>query len=275
MPRPWYQEDLFINGIKIHYHRTRGMRPPLLLAHGFTDNGLCWTRLAKKLEPHFDLIMVDARGHGHSGAPESGYSAEQQASDLAGVTRALGLRKPGLIGHSMGANTVATAAASYPELVACAILEDPPWQMESAMPTLDQLVAARDEWRDGNLELKRMSLEEVVSTGLVEHPDWDQEEWLPWAESKQQVSLNAFREFAAIWLPWQFLLRRITCPILLITGDPESGAIVTPEVVREASTLWQDGQVVHCPGAGHSIRRERFEEYGEAILAFLKQIEWS
>lgn len=275
MSSPWFRDYLNINGIRIHYHRTMGSLPPLLLSHGFTDNGLCWTRLVRKLEPFFDLVMVDARGHGLSDAPESGYSAEHHAADLAGVIRALGLSRPGLIGHSMGANTVAAAAAGFPELVTCAILEDPPWFSESAAPSLDELIVARDNWRDGNLQLKQMSLEAVVATGLAEHSNWEQEEWLSWAESKQQVSVNTFREFAAIWFPWQEFIRRITCPLLLITGDQALGALLSPDVVGEAATLWHDGQAIHCPGAGHSIRRERFDTYSDAVLAFLNQMEWS
>lgn len=37
----WQAGDVNVNGIKIHYHRTGGAKPPLVLAHGITDNGLC------------------------------------------------------------------------------------------------------------------------------------------------------------------------------------------------------------------------------------------
>ena len=37
---------------------------PLILALGITDNVLCWTRLAKSLELEYDIIIIDARGHG-------------------------------------------------------------------------------------------------------------------------------------------------------------------------------------------------------------------
>ena len=70
----WSPDDVIANGIRNHYYRTGGDKPPLLLVHGFTDNGLCWTRLARVLQRDYDIIMPDARGHGLSEAPEGGYT---------------------------------------------------------------------------------------------------------------------------------------------------------------------------------------------------------
>ncbi|TMF04127.1 MAG: alpha/beta fold hydrolase, partial [Chloroflexi bacterium] len=64
----WTSGDVNSNGIRIHYTRTRGHKPVLVLAHGATDSGLCWTRLARELESDYDVIMPDARGHGLSEA---------------------------------------------------------------------------------------------------------------------------------------------------------------------------------------------------------------
>ena len=65
----WQQGDISSNGIRIHYYRTGGVnKPPLILAHGFTDNGLCWTRTAEALMSEFDVVIVDARNHVLSGA---------------------------------------------------------------------------------------------------------------------------------------------------------------------------------------------------------------
>ena len=46
----WRSGEVQANGIRVHYHRTRGDKPSLVLNHGSTDNGLCWTRLACALE---------------------------------------------------------------------------------------------------------------------------------------------------------------------------------------------------------------------------------
>ena len=67
MPPEWTQNDLLVNGIRQHYYRTgNGDKRPLVLVHGFSDNGLCWTSVARELEPDYDVIMPDMRAHGLS-----------------------------------------------------------------------------------------------------------------------------------------------------------------------------------------------------------------
>jgi N-formylmaleamate deformylase len=46
----WPSGNVIANGIRIHYHRTGGDKPPVVLSHGSTDNGLYWTRVAQALE---------------------------------------------------------------------------------------------------------------------------------------------------------------------------------------------------------------------------------
>src|SRR3982074_2513917 len=99
----WFSGDVITNKIKIHYYRTGGDKRPLVLSHGATDSGLCWSRVARTLESEYDVIMPDSRGHGLSDAPETGYSSADHAADLAGLIRALGLEQPAVGGHSMGA----------------------------------------------------------------------------------------------------------------------------------------------------------------------------
>ena len=98
----WSSGFVQTNGVRIHYHRTGGDKPALLLSHGITDHGMCWRRVAQALEKEYDLIMVDARGHGHSDAPETGYSSRDHAADLAGLIEALALEKPKLRSAGVG-----------------------------------------------------------------------------------------------------------------------------------------------------------------------------
>ena len=59
----WYEADVLANEMHTHYYRTGGEKPQLVLLHGFSENGLCWSRVAKALEREYDVIMPDARGH--------------------------------------------------------------------------------------------------------------------------------------------------------------------------------------------------------------------
>jgi pimeloyl-ACP methyl ester carboxylesterase len=98
--REWFSGYVNTNGMRMHYYRTRGDKPPLVLAHGATDSGLCWSRLARTLESEYDVILPDARTV--SDAPSSGYTASDHAADLAGLIDALALRRTAVGGHSMG-----------------------------------------------------------------------------------------------------------------------------------------------------------------------------
>lgn len=262
----WPSGDVIANGIRLHYYRTGGEKPPLVLLHGFSDNALCWTRVARALEPEYDVIMYDARGHGLSEAPESGYSSQDRAADLAGLVAALDIQRPALLGHSMGARTAAVAAALYPDLFSCVILEDPPWRKELESP---EEVAARAEQRRAEiLANKAKSRDELIALIRQRQPNWAEEELGPWADAKRQMSVyNATAPRESI--PWQEVVRRIPCPGLLLTADPERGGIVTPEVAQEAMALWRQGRWVRIEGAGHSIHRDRFEPFIDAVKSFL------
>ncbi|MCX7681340.1 MAG: alpha/beta fold hydrolase, partial [Anaerolineae bacterium] len=268
----WPAADITANGIRIHYYRTGRDRPPLVLAHGFSDNGLCWTPVARALEWEYDIIMYDARGHGLSEATEDGYTDMDRAADLAGLIQALGLHKPAIIGHSMGASTAALTAALYPELVGKLVLEDPPWR-DDLWPDLAPEEAERrfEEERTRIIERKALSREALIARCRQECPTWDEAELGPWAESKRQLSPNVLKGFLQKPVPWREVVMKISCPTLLITADPALGALVTPEVAAEISSLNPCISVAHIGGAGHSVRREAFEEYIGVVRAFLKQ----
>src|SRR5947209_7619464 len=127
----WFDGYVKSNGITVHYYRTGGSsgnnKPQLILLHGILDDGLCWTPVVRDLQDQYDIIMLDARGHGHSDPPTEHFPIETLADDVAGVIRELGLEKPYIFGHSMGAETATALAANYPDLLRAIILEDPPF----------------------------------------------------------------------------------------------------------------------------------------------------
>lgn len=268
----WQSGDVIANGIRVHYDRTGGDKPPLVLSHGATDSGLCWTRLARALEADYDVIMPDARGHGLSEAPPDGYTSEERAADLAGFVRALGLDRPAVGGHSMGAGTTVTFAANYPDLLRCAILEDPGFRPSSDQPSEEERAARAAQMRKNAAERKVMTREALIALCRQQSPTWAEEERGPWADAKLRVSL-AF--VGGLRGPerqtWQESLRKISCPVLLITADPEKGSIVTPEVAQEAASLLPSLKVVRLRGAGHNVRREQFDSYLAAVRAFLAE----
>jgi pimeloyl-ACP methyl ester carboxylesterase len=121
----WISATFHHDGLDLHYVRTGGDKPPLILLHGLAASGACWTPFARLFEDEYDVVMPDARGHGKSGAPLHGYGYQDHARDVVALISQLGLSAPILLGHSMGGMTAATVAGEGLQELTSVILVDP------------------------------------------------------------------------------------------------------------------------------------------------------
>jgi pimeloyl-ACP methyl ester carboxylesterase len=125
------------------------------------------------------------------------------------------------------------------------------------------------------LEAQRSGREATIESGRKRSPTWAEEEFGPWADAKLHVSQPYIESMVGIGprrlLDWRELLPRVQCPMLLVTSDPELGAIVTPEAATEAQRLLPSLRVVRLPGAGHNVRREQFDGFVDAVRQFLNE----
>ncbi len=266
----WQDGYANTNSIRLHYQRTGGNKPQLVLAHGITDSGLCWGRLAHALEDEYDCVLVDARGHGLSDKPASGYTPEDHAADLAGLIDILGLDRPVVIGHSMGGNTATALAALYPDAIRGAVLEDPGWR--ATMGTPEERAARAAQWRQNSAAMQAMSGAEIEKMGRERSPLWADEEFPAWVAAKQQFSMNIFGAISQNSTPWQENVARFRSPVLLVTAETERGAIISSETAAEAADINSLVQVAHIPDAGHNIRRENFDAFLAAVRPLLAEV---
>ena len=271
MTDDWQTGYVETNGLRLHYTRTGGNKPPLVLAHGVTDAGLCWTPVAEALAAEYDAIMVDARGHGFSDAPERGYGPAEQAEDLAGVITDLGLNRPTVLGHSMGAATALVLAGAHPDLPGAILLEDPPawWTDRTDSP---ESTERRTAMKERAIGLKQRTRDDLIAWQRTEQPGWSNAELEPWADAKQRFSpnvLSVYDQDNGSNVNWQAVLSRISCPVLLITGDPKRSAIVTNASAAALEELVPHLEIAHVPQAGHNIRRDQFTRYMEVVRGFL------
>ena len=259
---------------RLHYTRTGGAKYPLVLAHGFSDDGLCWTSAAEQLAQAYDVIMVDARGHGHSDMPENvkNYGPLEQADDLAEVITALRLEHPLLLGHSMGATATLTLAGRYPDLPRAIALEDPPpwWKNAPGLTPFNE--QWKKDMRTWLTNLKRQTPEAIVAAQHLESPNWPEVDLGPWAVSKLRFALRFLDRVRSAPIDWPSLLKGIKCPALLITAEPERGAMVTPADATALQTLLPQLRTVRIAQAGHSIRRDQPARFLEAVSAFFAEL---
>lgn len=263
--------DVRVDGINIHYYRTGGDKPPFVLLHGATDNGLCWTPVAGMLAGDYDVIMVDAQGHGKSDRLNPDFSFSNHASQVVGLLEELNVKKPVIMGHSMGAGTTVNIAVNYPDIPKAIILEDPAWRAPETPGTgpTEEEKKVREGFAKMLESYGNLSLEEIIEQGRQDNPRWSDEELKPWAESKQQFDPSLFQRLRLDSPTYEELVPRIQCPMLLITAD---GGIVPPGIAERAAALWKSDKPfrrVRINGAGHNIRREQYEEFKRNMTQFL------
>ncbi len=267
----WTQADLPVNGVRIHYTRTgQGDKPPLVLVHGFSDNGLCWTPVARDLESDYDVIMPDMRGHGLSARVQLDEKVDM-AADVAELIRTLGLHRPIVGGHSMGAMVAYQLGVRFPELVSALFLEDPGWWLTRPAPPPGP--PAENPMAKWVKSLADQTLEELLVQYRKDHPTWPEELLQPMCESKKQLDSTIFdvmspRMHSEEW-SWRTTLQDVTLPVLLFAANPELGGIVTPEVVAKVRELNPNVRIVTIPDVGHLIRFDRYPVFMEALQAFL------
>lgn len=270
MKKDWTQETVTItDDIELFYTRTgNGAKPAVILAHGITDNGLCWHQFAADLEEEYDLIMYDAYGHGKSSRidPDKRFDLAENLYDL---ILALDLGQPGVIGHSMGAATAAAFAADHPKMLSALVLEDPPWSDQEV--TEEQIAARMQEWKKKNLKAKDKTVKELIKLKKKESPNWEEAILEDWAQAKLLVDPTIFDQDPLDRRDWRELARAIEVPTLIVTGDNELGAIVTPELGVEAVKILEKGEFGHISRAGHCVRYEQYQPYLTMIRLFLKR----
>lgn len=295
MPEGWSDGYVFANGIRIHYYQAAPSKgkPAIVMVHGVTDIGLCWTTLAEKLQGSYDIYMPDTRGHGLSDPFTPADNGETLVKDVVEFIQAMKLEKPLLMGHSMGAATVMRVGAEYPGLPKAVIMLDPmlgrfPGSRPSGGTTGDsarnrapvsnqlpkntapdrlsvnmfgspEVLVAQNNYRFGDL----------VATGRRQFPKWDSLDIQYWALSKKQYHgayTNEARQAMSGTMNTGASLAQIQVPALILKAD------ASPEVRKsneEAARVMQKGRLVHIDGAGHNLHHDQLARTVQVIQEFL------
>jgi pimeloyl-ACP methyl ester carboxylesterase len=103
-----------INGIRIWY-ATFGHGEPVILLHGGLANANYWGLQVRALEPRYEVIVMDSRGHGRSSRDAAPFGYDLMASDVIGLMDYLHLRRAAIVGWSDGAIVGLDLAIHHPE----------------------------------------------------------------------------------------------------------------------------------------------------------------
>jgi N-formylmaleamate deformylase len=267
--------DVEIQGQRVEV-RANGLRhsvlrygepgaPDLLVLPGITSPAATADFLAVLLaDLGYRVTVPDVRGRGESDrAPSGGYRLVDYAADVAGLVGALDLRRPVVLGHSMGARIAATYAVLHaPDDHGLLLLVDPPvsgpgrgpypTSREAFLQQLHEAQAGTDadavrrfypKWPERELRLRAEVLASCDETAVLEtHEGFETE------------------DFFDYWA-------RLTQPVVLVRGGDSP---VVPVAAVADLRRAQPGIEIHTvPGAGHMVPWDNLPGFLDVIRPHL------
>lgn len=259
------------NGLTLHYLDWGGAGEPLVLLHGLRDQAHGWDEVAPGLTPHGRIVALDQRGHGASDRPPSGYAPEDYAADVAACCAALDLRRPVIVGHSLGGRTALALAAARPGLARGYVLVDvgargDPGPVAADVARLragygpfdtveDAAAALVGPGRAPNAATRRYlayNLRRLGDGRLAWRYDLD--------AASATVRLGRPRDFSAV-------AAALDVPVLLVRGGRSD--VLSREEASRLAALIPACTLVELPGVGHLIPQVRPAALAATIAAWL------
>lgn len=272
------------NNLNLHF-KMAGEGSPILLLHGWMGSSYHWRKVMPLLAAHHRVVAIDARGYGESDKPYDGYDGRTLAEDLRQVAANLGLERPIVIGHDMGALAALMIAAESPELVRGLVYVDEP------LPgyNLDRFTAFTEDnpfvywWFAFNAQPhvpalmwagKEAELVDYFLTAMVANPasisEADKAEYVRGLKKPGGLhgSFGWYRDALTTSEQIRAATRtKIKTPVLAVNGQYGH-----PGVEEQMRLVAEDVRGVTLENCGHLCAEEKPEEFAAAVLEFAKQI---
>jgi pimeloyl-ACP methyl ester carboxylesterase len=263
----WSETIVVRDGVRLLCRDRGGEGRPVVLLHGLAGHAGEWDVVAERLSPAHRVVAVDQRGHGASERHPEDVSRGAYVADVLTVLDELALRRPVLIGQSLGGHTAMLAAAAYPDrLGGLVIVEAGPGGPNPDTPA--QIGAWLDSWpvpfasRQGAAEfLGGGAVGEGWAAGLEERDGG----WWPRFDRDLMVRSLAENAERSFWSEWS----RITCPTLVVLA--QRGIIAAPESA-EMLRLRPATRAVSVLRTGHDLHLERPDVLCDLLAGFLGEL---
>jgi pimeloyl-ACP methyl ester carboxylesterase len=125
-----YADRYFVvrDGLKLHYRDYPGAtdKPPILCLPGLTRNSRDFADFAERYSPRFRVIALDFRGRATSDYDSfpARYNPVTYAADVVELLDQLGITEAIFVGTSLGGLVTMVLAATAPQYIAAAIIND-------------------------------------------------------------------------------------------------------------------------------------------------------
>jgi pimeloyl-ACP methyl ester carboxylesterase len=291
------QEHFFDTGkVSINYAQGPPSGSPLVLLHGVPGRWQEFLPLIPALATRWSLYALDFRGHGRSGRVPGGYRPEHYTADVKAFLQGLLTESAILFGLSAGGLVALDVAAQLPEKARALVVGDSPVDMEALaawMSTAEfasHFAALRELAGSGHSvatlahalgDLEVHGAGEGSPRTHKELPGMDAAHLYAWAKTISQLDPGVLayhaegrgREFLE-GLDMEGILRKVACPVLLVRGNPEYGALMSDRAAEHAVSVLPDAIQVQIEREGHDLGLDTWEEglLLRAVTDFLESL---
>jgi lipase len=273
-----------IGDAELSYLLYEGGGPPLILLHATGFQPWLWHPLARELARSFRVLAPSFCDHRQTDPNNGGLSWVTLAEDTVRLCEALNLKRPFLVGHSMGATVLMLAHALCGLPAAGMVLIEPillPAELYQLQLTLEQHPLASMAFKRTNFWQDRDEARAYLhSRALFQGWDWEMVELYlshGMVETKNgglQLACSPQRE-AALFMggvrfdPWPWL-PKVSCPVLLLEGEKsERRGMIDFNRIRSLLPIC-DHRLIEQ--AGHMIPMERPGEVTGLIETFFRPL---
>lgn len=251
------------------YYEIKGSGYPLILIAGYTCDHTLWTPIINHLTSHFQIILFDNRGVGRTQDSAKQLSVELLADDVKVLVKTLGLKKPHIIGQSMGGTIAQKYAATYPDEIGKLglMVTSAKWRKAMLLGLKSHLLL-RQEGVDANAVFES-TIPWIFGEKLLENPaNIDMLRKLFFENPYPQSVENHARQMAILeGFDGRADLDKIKVPTFIMYGKED---IVAPSYEAEFLAKHISHAKIEAFDGGHGIILEDSEKLSKAILRFFK-----
>lgn len=256
-----------IRDTSLHVEST-GEGAPLLFIHGMCGDADVWRDQVARLAGRFRCLTYDRRGHSRSAMGTEPESVPTHAEDAAALIRALDAR-PIVVGSSGGARIAVELIRRHPELVAGAVISEPP--IFSLDPDAGKALVAELATAVGPVAATEGPRAAVDAFFTLLCPGL----WSTLDESaKDRYRANAPMMLAELGGPRYELavedLATISVPTLVIAGTISHPALRS--IAHALGRGLPNSRFIELEGSGHVTYAERPDEFARAVMAFATEL---
>ena len=257
------------NGIQMNYELSGKKDAPLvILSHSLGSSLVMWNPQMKALEPQFQVLRYDIRGHGKSEVPAGPYNLELLGEDAVALLDVLEIEKVHWVGLSMGGMIGQSVALNHPKrLKSLALCDTGAVIAPEAQPIWQERIDAVSE-KGVESQLEATMERWFTQSFLKQNPPMlgiIRKEFLATPAQGYIGCIEAIRK-----LNYLDRLSAIKIPTLVMVGEDDPG---TPVAASEAiHQRIPNSRMVIIPSARHLSNVEQPEASNTNLLTFLKSL---